>query len=353
MRFLIYGAGAIGLWLAIRLHKAGHQVTCIARQPIVDAMRRGDTAITPLHGSPETAATVQGYAQLQEVRAGFLQNIDYVLLCVKAYGVSSAIGDLIQRNVVRQSAGNQSPVIVCFQNGVGSEELVAAKVGESHVIAATTTMPVTMPTPGLVCEERDGGAICLAPLQGSLDQQLLDAFRGSRIRVKAYGDYRALKWSKLFLNIMGNASSAILDIPAADVYKDTRLFHLEARMLGEVMQVAEASGVRLINLPSYPAATLSIGLRRVPLSLLRLLLLQRVSKGRGAKRPSLYYELMKQTGRSEIAWLNGAVVTRGQELRVPTPVNAYLTAVYERLMSGKENWDEWRGRADRLLSGIR
>ena len=39
MRILIYGAGAIGGYMAVHLAQAGHEVTCIARGPHLAAMR--------------------------------------------------------------------------------------------------------------------------------------------------------------------------------------------------------------------------------------------------------------------------------------------------------------------------
>ena len=44
-----------------------------------------------------------------------------------------------------------------------------------------------------------------------------------RFDAREYADYRALKWSKALLNMLGNATAAILDMTVEQVYADPRL----------------------------------------------------------------------------------------------------------------------------------
>ena len=39
MRICIFGAGAVGSHLAVRLSRAGHEVCCVMRGPHLDAVR--------------------------------------------------------------------------------------------------------------------------------------------------------------------------------------------------------------------------------------------------------------------------------------------------------------------------
>jgi 2-dehydropantoate 2-reductase len=300
---------------------------------------------------------------------------DAILICVKAYDVDAVIGDLqAQRErLCLPNVGDwPGTQFVCLQNGVGSEERFAAAFGSGQVVAGTTTSPVTTLSPAVVRVERAGGAIALAPLQplavpppihADIEAQpkardadpvarLVDTLHQSKWPVRLYADYRALKWSKLLLNILGNATCAILDMPASDVYADARLFGLEMRMLREAVAVMNGLGIHPVNLPRFPAATLALAARLLPNAILRPVLQRQVTRGRGDKRPSLFFDVVRQTGKSEVIYLNGAVAAHGRALGIPTPVNACLTEVLMGLVSGEFKPAEWRGQVEKLLDSI-
>ena len=52
MRYVIYGAGAIGGVVGARLHQAGHEVALIARGAHLEAIQRDGLRLGRLHGVP-------------------------------------------------------------------------------------------------------------------------------------------------------------------------------------------------------------------------------------------------------------------------------------------------------------
>ena len=54
-------------------------------------------------------------------------------------------------------------------------------------------------------------------------------------------------------------------------------------------------------------------------------------------------------GRSEVGWLNGAVVRKGREVNIATPVNQALTDVLEALVANPAEIAGWRGNHERLV----
>ena len=102
--------------------------------------------------------------------------------------------------------------IVTPQNGVGNEELLAAAFGADNVVAAALTVPVDVDAQGLGVAAK-GGGIAFAPVGSrSAHNWLLAAFGATGLPTRAVADYRSLKWSKLALNVVANASCAILDV---------------------------------------------------------------------------------------------------------------------------------------------
>ncbi len=66
--------------------------------------------------------------------------------------------------------------------------------------------------------------------------------------------------------------------------------------------------------------------------------------------PSLYIDLESGRTKNEIGWLNGAVVRKGNEVHVPTPVNRMLTDVLLRLVEAPSERELWRHNPARLLA---
>ncbi len=377
MRVLVVGAGAVGGWIGGHLARSGHWVTLVGRAPFVRAVEaRGFKVEMPSGQSWVThnARAVETIDDAMQAQDSFhAPPYDAVLVCVKAYDVAEVIEALRVTEAAWNRGGARPAPIVTFQNGVGSEEQFAGAFGAARVIAGTLTSPVSVTAPGVVRLARAGGGIGLAPCEGRLPDLspraielalrqpspdpfilLVDALRQTRLRIEAYADYRAMKWSKLLLNLMGNASSAILDLTPAEVYADPRLFRLEMRMVRETLAVSRAAGIRMVNLPGAPAAWLARLTRLLPDWTLHPLLQQSIARGRGDKMPSFYYDVPRagavSKSRCEVEWLNGAVVRLGRQLGMATPVNAALTEVLSGLVAGQEEAASWAGQVDRLIA---
>ena len=121
------------------------------------------------------------------------------------------------------------------------------------------------------------------------------------------------------MNILANASCAILDWTPAHVMADPVASRLEARAWQEALAVMACLGVRPVTLAGYPFPLLAPVARRLPPDWLARGLRGTVSGARGDKMPSLHIAL--GVGRpSEVDWLNGAVARYGAQAGVPTPV---------------------------------
>jgi 2-dehydropantoate 2-reductase len=77
-----------------------------------------------------------------------------------------------------------------------------------------------------------------------------------------------------------------------------------------------------------------------------------MGKGRGGKMPSFHIDLYHGQARSEVSYLNGAVVRAGQQLGIATPFNQVLTETLEDLSSGKLSKEEFAGHPERLIALI-
>lgn len=341
MRVLVVGAGAIGLLVGGELALGGHDVTFVARRTLGATLRQSGLHLTDASGarlirSIGVVGTVAEAAALGEP-------FDWLLLAVKAYDVAGAADEI-------SAAFPTPPVIVTFQNGLGSEEAVARVIGDDRLVSATITIPVTLPAPGQV-EARRSGGIGVAPHGPTTDapaRAIADALVGVGFPTRYYADYRSMKWSKLLLNMIGNASSAILDMPPEEIFADRRLVGVELAAVREAVAVMRAWGVRAVRLPGQPVALLPPA-SRLPALVLQPVLRRLVWEGRGGKMPSLHMDLASGKGKSEVVYLNGAVVEWGRPKGVATPVNLLLTDTLMGLIEGRLEWARFRRQPEALL----
>ena len=330
MRFLVFGAGAVGAWIGANLVMARQSVAFVGRPSFVAAVREQGLRVALPGGETWRLCDLEAGTTLDEVLQRASAPFDAVLLCMKSFALDQAIAEL---RACADALG--AARLVAFQNGIGNEAALAQAFGAQRVLAATLTSPVSLDAPAAVRLERSSGGVGLAALDAARASWsgIVHAMAGAPLlRARAYADWQAMKWSKLLLNLMGNAASALLGLPPAAIYRDRRLFAVEMRALREALAVMAAHDppIRAVNLPGYPVRALALGVRHLPDALLQPLLAHLVARGRGNKLPSLYYDVAGRTGRSEVIVLNGAVADAGRRLGVPAPTNAALTAMMVR-----------------------
>jgi 2-dehydropantoate 2-reductase len=178
----------------------------------------------------------------------------------------------------------------------------------------------------------------------------VDAIASIGLPLRVYADYRAMKWSKLLLNLLGNATSAILDMNTLEAFADRRVFAIEVAALREAVAVMDALKIKAIELPGYPVPLLVFALRHVPIPLLQPILRRMAKSGRGEKLPSLLIDLNAGRPQSEIDALNGAVSEASKSIGVRTPVNDALTVTVRELVAGSVDRAAWRQQVDRLVA---
>ncbi len=169
--------------------------------------------------------------------------------------------------------------------------------------------------------------------------------------VKTYPDYRGLKWTKLLMNLLANAASAILDWTPAEVMACPLTARLEARAWQEAIAVMAGLGVHPVTLAGYPFPVLLPPARRLPPAWLARLLRGFVAGGRGSKMPSLQIALAAGQP-TEVEWLNGAVARCGGQLGLSVPVNTLYTRLVTDLTAGSLQWHDYRNHPERLAESL-
>lgn len=334
MNIAIIGAGAIGLLVAARLAEAGEQVALLARSNAAALAAQG---IAVRDGG--ATRVVRNVTVFSDPSAPPFRP-ELAVLCVKGYDTASVLPAL---------QALDAPFLLTLQNGIGNEEALASHFEPFRILSgAITTSVETNGANGIEISKH--GGIGLAPVAAGPITNFAAPFQRAGFETHVFTSYQAMKWSKALLNMLGNATAAILDMPVDEVYADNRLIAIERRAFREALAVMDRRGLTPINLPRYPAAPLALAMRFAPPPLLYPLLRRTVAGGRGGKLPSLLIELRKGNPRSEGQFLYGAVAEAAARIGIATPVNAALWATLDGIATGKLRWDDYRRNPARLLA---
>lgn len=299
-RVCIVGCGAIGSLYAAHLARVVEVWALVRRRDHARALNRDGIRVSGRH---EFSASLKATTKADE-----LPEFDLGIVATKATQVEEAMAE----------AGSRFDrgAVLSAQNGVGSEEIIAAHT-RGQVIRATTFMSGTKHSDTHVQYELDT-ATWLGPFEPratpmSLVQEVAQLIKAAGLKAEPLEDARPAQWSKLIFNASVNGVSALTGLPHsphfADESEPSSLGHLLHALIEEGKRVAAAAGVVLHE---DPWAMNKIGaMTNHP--------------------PSMLYDIRHQVA-TEVDFLSGAIARQAERVGVPAPLH---TAVY-RLIKGKE-----------------
>jgi 2-dehydropantoate 2-reductase len=274
---------------------------------------------------------------------------DLAIFTVKSYDTAAAVEELRQ---ALSATGAPPPALLSVQNGVGNEEMLVQVAANAAVIAGSITTPVSVEAPGVIRIDKPSYGLGLAVWRDGESAPVFDGVCGvlemAGFAVKPYASAASLKWTKLLMNMMGNATCAILDEPPDVIFADSRMIDIEIKAWREALAVMRAARIAPVDLERYPFGKLAPLIRYAPAAVMRPILRKQIGGARGGKMPSLHIDLHANKGKSEVRWLNGAVVEQGKRIGVATPVNTLLTETLLELVAHPEERAGWKGAHNRL-----
>jgi 2-dehydropantoate 2-reductase len=228
---------------------------------------------------------------------------DLIIVLVKSFNTKEAI----------ENAGpiiGDKTVIMSLQNGLGNEEIIEEVVGKEHVLGGRTFAGGSVLAPGHVIANTTGKHTYIGELDGTTTQRVIriaEEFKRAGLLIAVSSNIIGIMWDKLLVNVATGALCGITRLPYGGLYKMPELMDCALEAVSEGIAVAEAIGVKLSTKdPMEVWVKASDGLPE-------------------DFRPSLLQSLEKGS-RTEIDFINGAVVRYGERCKVPTPVNKTLVA---------------------------
>ena len=318
LKFCVFGAGAIGGYLAVELADAGHEVCVIARGAHLAAIRARGLRLR-IHGTEKVA-----HVAASERAADFGAQ-DYVLCTLKthqAFAAADSFAPLLGERTAVVTAMNGIPWWYFYRHGGTHEGLHLQSVdpggrqwqhiGPQRAIGAVVDPACEVIEPGVIAHE-EFNRFTLGEPDNSRSERVMrlsEALQGAQFDAPVREEIRWNIWLKLWGYVCFNPISALTGATLDRITHEPGLRALCMTMMHETRAVNEALGIHI------PADMMA---RR----------LQAAGQVVG-HRMSMLQDL--ETGRSlEVDALVTVVQELGRLVGVPTPaIDAVLALIQER-----------------------
>jgi 2-dehydropantoate 2-reductase len=305
MRIAVMGAGGVGGYFGAQLARAGHEVAFIARGRHLAALRQDgltvDSAVAPVQSLRVTAT--ENLAELAPV--------DVVMFCVKLWDVETSAAALAP---LLADGG----VVIPFQNGVESHELLARVLGAERVAGGVAHIGAVIKAPGVIAHTGTMARLRVGAFdarQQALLRDFVAAGKAAGIDIEYADDIRRSLWEKFVFLVAMSGATALARQPIGVVRADADLRAVLAASMRETVAVAATQGVvfdgtfvdrQLAFVDGLPAEM----------------------------RSSMLNDLLAGN-RLEAPWLAGAVVRLAAPAGVPVPVNSTIYAALKPYLGGR------------------
>ncbi len=286
----VLGAGAVGCFYGGMLARAGHRVTLIGRPAHVQAIQANGLRM-------QTLSFDEPVPLAASTDASAVANADLVLFAVKSTDTETA-GEEMRPHL------KPGVLVLCLQNGVDNAERLRAVLPGVQVAAAVVYVATEMAGPGHL-RHHGRGELVMEPIASDplRSAALAQAFIAAGVPTSVSDNVRGALWAKLMLNCAYNALSALGHLPYGELVQRPGVWAVIGDVMAECRAVAMADGV---TLPDDVDAAV-----------------QRIPETMPTQHSSTAQDLARGKP-SEIDFLNGHVVRRGEALGVPTPANRVL-----------------------------
>lgn len=317
MRVAVIGAGAVGGTLAALLARAGHDVVVTARGDQLGAIIQRGLRISGAWGTD----TVRVAAAERLTRSPEL-----ALVTTKAQDAEEAM---------RASAHllGEAPVVV-VQNGLTGLDTARRVLPASHVLGGLAVFAASYLSPGQITVTARGRMYLGGEQPGSGHASTVASdVLGGVLPTEVLADFAGAQWTKLVINQV-NALPAITGLSVQDVIAESHLRRVMTASMREAVRAGLASGVRFGSIQG-----LNHGLLRAfasaPYGIAQLLPRAMARRMGSVPNPGSTLQSIRRGQRTEIDFLNGAVIGAAERAGMPAPINAALVGlVHEVERSG-------------------
>ena len=292
MKVLILGAGAVGLTLAAKLSSVC-DVHAVCRQRHADKINSDGFKMTGIWGEATCKFSCSEDAPKDDY--------NYIFISSKSTATESIceqFADVIKGREV-----------ISMQNGIGNEEIIARYTDK--VIGGTIITGFEWAGDAQIHVSVETGPMNLGRFPSGLDEsviRLVELVKSAGIQVSGSENIMSSVWSKVLYNSALNPLGAVMGVPYGKL-ENSHAWTIIENIVHEAFKVTEAEGVVL---PWKTAEEY-------------LTFLHDFQLPNTAEHHSSMYQDITSGRKTEIDFLNGAIVSRAKKLGIDAPYNTFIS----------------------------
>lgn len=251
MKICVYGAGAVGGLIAAWLDRSGHEVSVIARNAPLEAIRKQGLRV-------RSQGETRSFRVRAESDTARLGPQDYVLVAVKAQSlaeVAANLAPLLGADTSIVTAMNGVPwwFFDRLRFGGGAERLESLDPGgvlsrampTERIVGCVVHLAASTPEPGFVSHNMGRKLILGEPggRNGARAKRIAEALSAAGFEIQVSGEIEKEFWVKLLGNVSFNPVSALTVSTADRLIEDREVKAYMVEIMREVLAIGRAVGV--------------------------------------------------------------------------------------------------------------
>lgn len=213
---------------------------------------------------------------------------------------------------------DENTQILCLLNGMGHEEILKNYVNLNQINMGVTIWAAALEEPGSITI-RDIGTIDVKNIGGNEEagKKVADILNEGKLNARYDKNVMYAIWRKVMVNGTMNSMTALLECTVGEFFAIDAHERIIDELVKEFVEVGNADGVNLDKkeMLDYICET---------------------SKAAKDHYPSMYQDLVERNRKTEIDFINGAVVNKGKTHNIATPYNEIIT----QLVHAKEELND-------------
>ena len=303
MKIAIIGSGAMGSLYGGRLSSDGHDVVLYdIFEEHVRAVKEKGLVIQDAATGEETTYHPGATTDPSEVRGR-----DIYIVFVKSTATEAAARQF-------EAIVGENSIVITLQNGYGNEDILKQIYGAGRTAAGVTSQGATFLGPGRIRHAGKGPThLCMSDRDNARLEPFVNALNKAGFETHIEENIVNLVWSKLVINIGINALTAITGVENGRLLDYEGTLAVMKDMVNEAMLLVRALGISLTYSDPFK-------------------MVKEVARKTAANRSSMLQDFDKGR-KTEIDFINGAVVREADRLGIPVPVNRTVTNLIRMMES--------------------
>jgi len=301
LKIAIIGVGAMGSLFAYLLYKAGFNPWLLDRyQERVDIIKKEGLRVEGVSGTH--CITIERITTKPEE----IGIVDLAIIFVKAYDTEEALRGALPLI-------DEKTMVLSLQNGLNNLERIIVIIGKRRVIAGITAHGATQLSYGHIRHAGIGETVIGSLEDGKIEQisEIKKLLESSSVKTRITDDVEGTIWSKLIINAAINPLTALTQLRNGKIIEYEELLDIQLRIVKEACAVARAKGITI----HYHDPVEKV---------------KDVCRATASNISSMLQDILNGK-RTEIDYINGAIVSEGSKYHIATPYNEILTRLIKAL----------------------